>query len=141
MKKGFTLIELLAVIIILAIIALIATPIILRVIENAQREAAGRSVEGYAAAVNLARIEFMFENNMAEPTAVSTTEVSGGANTTAQTINYSGAEVTCTFGNPVFDEGILQITQCSVSGFTCVWNDRDGATRCARGDAPAPVTP
>ena len=41
-KKGFTLIELLAVIIILAIVALIATPIILNVIEDA-RISAGRS--------------------------------------------------------------------------------------------------
>ena len=41
-KKGFTLIELLAVIIILAIIALIATPIILNVIEDA-RISAGKS--------------------------------------------------------------------------------------------------
>ena len=37
LKKGFTLIELLAVIIILAIIALIATPIILNVIEDARK--------------------------------------------------------------------------------------------------------
>ena len=42
MKKGFTLIELLAVIIILAIVALIATPIILNVINDA-RASAGRS--------------------------------------------------------------------------------------------------
>ena len=42
MKKGFTLIELLAVIIILAIIALIATPIILNVVEDA-RISAGKS--------------------------------------------------------------------------------------------------
>ena len=41
-KKGFTLIELLAVIIILAIVALIATPIILDVIEDA-RISTGRS--------------------------------------------------------------------------------------------------
>ena len=41
-KKGFTLIELLAVIIILAIVALIATPIVLDVIEDA-RISAGRS--------------------------------------------------------------------------------------------------
>ena len=42
MKKAFTLIELLAVIIILAIVALIATPIILNVINDA-RISAGRS--------------------------------------------------------------------------------------------------
>ena len=39
MKKGFTLIELLAVIIILAIIALIATPIILNVIDDVKKSA------------------------------------------------------------------------------------------------------
>ena len=43
--KGFTLIELLAVIVILAIIALIATPIILGIVEDARRDAFLRSVE------------------------------------------------------------------------------------------------
>lgn len=45
MKKGFTLIELLAVIVILAIIALIATPIILGIINDARTEAKERSAE------------------------------------------------------------------------------------------------
>ena len=44
-KNAFTLIELLAVIVILAIIALIATPIILGIIEDAKRDAFLRSVE------------------------------------------------------------------------------------------------
>lgn len=44
MKKGFTLIELLAVIIILAIVALIATPIILDVVEDARKSAAKSEV-------------------------------------------------------------------------------------------------
>ncbi len=39
MKKGFTLIELLAVIVILSIIALIATPMILGVIETTKKGA------------------------------------------------------------------------------------------------------
>ena len=43
MKKGFTLIELLAVIIILAIVALIATPIILDVVEDARNCAAAEA--------------------------------------------------------------------------------------------------
>jgi len=47
-NKGFTLIELLAVIVILAIIALIATPIILGIINNAKDESNERSVELYA---------------------------------------------------------------------------------------------
>lgn len=45
MKKGFTLIELLAVIVILAIIALIATPIILGIINDARHSAKERSAE------------------------------------------------------------------------------------------------
>ena len=45
-EKGFTLIELLAVIVILAIIALIATPMIMDVIEKSRRGAAIESVNG-----------------------------------------------------------------------------------------------
>ncbi len=44
-KKGFTLIELLAVIIILAVVALIATPLILVVIDNARKSANRSQVE------------------------------------------------------------------------------------------------
>ena len=54
MKKGFTLIELLAVIVILAIIALIATPIILGIINDAKEDSNKRSIENYAHAVELA---------------------------------------------------------------------------------------
>ncbi len=53
-KKGFTLIELLAVIVILAIIALIATPIVMNVIENSRKGAAERSAENYLDAVETA---------------------------------------------------------------------------------------
>jgi len=47
MKKGFTLIELLAVIVILAIIALIATPIVLNIIKESRDSATLRSAENY----------------------------------------------------------------------------------------------
>lgn len=50
-KKGFTLVELLAVIVILAIIALIATPVILNVIEKSKKGAAKNSAQGYIEAV------------------------------------------------------------------------------------------
>ena len=53
-KKGFTLIELLAVIVVLAIIALIATPIVMNTIKSAKKGAAERSADSYIGAVETA---------------------------------------------------------------------------------------
>ena len=50
MKKGFTLVELLAVIVILAVIALIATPVVLSMIESSRKGAAESSMLSYAQA-------------------------------------------------------------------------------------------
>ena len=50
-KRGFTLIELLAVIVVLAIIALIATPIVMNVIKKANEGAVERSADNYVKAV------------------------------------------------------------------------------------------
>lgn len=83
-KKGFTLIELLAVIVVLAIIALIATPIVMNTIKKAQEGANARSVEGYMKAYEAAYYEYMLENGGNEPTATLTTG-----------IDYSGAVVKC----------------------------------------------
>ena len=52
-KKGFTLIELLAVIVILAIIALIATPIVLNIIDDAKKESDLRSADFYLKSLEL----------------------------------------------------------------------------------------
>lgn len=52
-KKGFTLIELLAVIVILAVIALITTPIVLNLVNNARKGAFIRSAEGVLKASKL----------------------------------------------------------------------------------------
>ena len=62
MKKGFTLIELLAVIVILAIIALIATPIILGIINDAREEAETRTAELVASSVELAYTGYLFKH-------------------------------------------------------------------------------
>ncbi len=53
-RKGFTLIELLAVIVVLAIIALIATPIVMDTIKSAKKGAAERTAENYIDAVETA---------------------------------------------------------------------------------------
>ena len=67
-NKGFTLIELLAVIVILAIIALIATPIILGIINDARNSAKERTAELIANEVELAYTGYMYKNNGNEPT-------------------------------------------------------------------------
>ena len=59
---GFTLIELLAVIVILAIIALIATPLILKIINNAREESNKRSIELYAEAVKNSIVAYQLIN-------------------------------------------------------------------------------
>ena len=61
-KKGFTLIELLAVIVILAIIALIATPIILNMINYAKKSASKDSAYGYIEAIEYENQMSMLDN-------------------------------------------------------------------------------
>lgn len=62
-KKGFTLIELLAVIVILAIIALIATPVILGIITDAKEESNQRSIELYADSIKNTVVKYQMKNN------------------------------------------------------------------------------
>ncbi len=66
MKKGFTLIELLAVIVILAIIALIATPIVLNIISDTKESASLRSAEFYLDAVEFSVANLTLDNNNIE---------------------------------------------------------------------------
>ena len=65
-KKGFTLIELLAVIIVLAIIALIAMPIIFNVIENAKVKSLENSAYGVVDAVRLQYMENLMNSDNGE---------------------------------------------------------------------------
>ena len=62
MRKGFTLIELLAVIVILAVIALIATPMILNVVEDAKKGAVVASANGYLEALENYQVMTEFKN-------------------------------------------------------------------------------
>jgi len=63
-KNGFTLIELLAVIVILAIIALIATPIILNIIDETKESSSVRSGELYIDAAEKSAILYQMEGNI-----------------------------------------------------------------------------
>lgn len=53
MKKGFTLIELLAVIVILAVVLLISTPIVLNIIENAKKNIFESSIKNIEKAAKI----------------------------------------------------------------------------------------
>ena len=64
MKKGFTLIELLAVIVILAIIALIATPITLGIINNAKEKAFEQTINGIVKSATIKSTMQKIENEI-----------------------------------------------------------------------------
>ncbi len=74
-KKGFTLVELLAVIVILAVIALIATPMIMDVIEKSRRGAAIESVNGILEAAENYQLESMLEGEEIERTIDLTSDI------------------------------------------------------------------
>jgi len=68
-KKGFTLIELLAVIVILAVIALIVTPIVTGIISQAKESANARSVEGHVKNMEYAMLEAAFKDGSGNTSA------------------------------------------------------------------------
>ncbi|MCM1370362.1 MAG: LCCL domain-containing protein [Clostridium sp.] len=63
-KRGFTLVELLAIIVVLAIIALITIPVFTNIIENSNKSAFLRSVDGYVRAIQTEHLtEFLYGEN------------------------------------------------------------------------------
>ena len=75
MKKGFTLIELLAVIVILAIIALIATPIVLDIITDSKAAAKERSIENIERAAKLYVVSEYETKNESAPSIITIGEL------------------------------------------------------------------
>ncbi len=112
-KKGFTLVELLAVIVILAIIALIATPIIIGVVNDARKESAKRSVEGYAKALESS---YYLKLVTAPDETVDIKSV---------TPDYTGAEVTCS-GELTINDNKIKLSGCKVAGFDGTFNYENG---------------
>lgn len=97
-NKGFTLIELLAVIVILAIIALIATPIILGVVNDARDSAAERNVELVISNVELAYSTAYMNNNGQIPTLEQVRnnfKMDGATWTSSDGLKVSQTGVTC----------------------------------------------
>ena len=82
-EKGFTLIELIGVLVIMAILALIVTPLVMNIIRKGRVAADKRSVDAYGRSIELAIASYLLDNGKF-PTDVS-----------QLTIEYSGDTVSC----------------------------------------------
>ena len=122
-KKGFTLIELLAVIVILAVIALIASPIVLGIIQNSRESSQARSVESFAQAAQqayaarMAKPGYMGEDiTIAGSDTTWYAQVSGEADdANKEPVKYTGSAIKCSKVDYDPTTGYIEAT-CQVSG-------------------------
>ena len=61
-EKGFTLLELIAVLVIMAILALIVTPLVMNIIRKARIAADKRSIDAYGRSIELAIANYLLDN-------------------------------------------------------------------------------
>ncbi len=101
--KGFTLIELIAVLVIMAILALIVTPLVMNIIRKARISADKRSIDAYGRSIELAIAGYLMDTGDF-PTSIS-----------ELTIEYTGEEVVCTTTNLNSDSSIY-LAGCTVGG-------------------------
>ena len=104
-KKGFTLIELIGVLVIIAIIALIVTPLIMNIIRRTKENARRRSVDNYGKAVEQAIM-----SNLLDTGAFVTTEQLQSLN-----VEYSGDTVVCNVMQ-IKENGGIYMSECTVNG-------------------------
>ncbi len=104
-EKGFTLMELLAVIIILAAIALIATPVILNVINSTKAQADYRAIEGYAKAVEYGGMKYVYDHGGGQPADFAAF---------SSLVEYKGATISC--ASVSYADGHVTLTNCTING-------------------------
>ena len=98
-NKGFTLIELLAVIVVLAVIALIATPVVLKLVDQARKGAAESSAYSYIKAVENGIMEKLIE------TPSATVKGTFTINKKNKIVNESGIEINIDLKGKIPDLG------------------------------------
>ena len=102
-NKAFTLIELIAVLVIMAILALIVTPLVLNIIRKARTAADKRSIDAYGRSIEIAIAGYLLDNGTF-PTSIG-----------QLTIEYSGDEVVCSTTQLNGDSSVY-LTGCTVGG-------------------------
>ena len=125
MKKGFTLIELLAVIVILAIIALIVTPVVSGIITSARNSANARSVEGHIRNLELAIISDAFAKASGDLAIYDSTSSNGISNETgivARGLTIpENDKITCETYNIVNGQ-VVEARKCADYNNTANWH-------------------
>ena len=121
-KKGFTLIELLAVIVVLAIIALIATPIVMNTIKNAKKGAAERTADNYIKQVETAVAEAKLENKSVPN---GTYDIDGNGNLTGAGLPDGKLEINMSGNKPTSGTVTISNGEVSQNETTMVVGDYD----------------
>ena len=102
-KKGFTLIELIAVLVIMAILALIVTPLVMNIIRKAKTAADKRSIDAYGRSIEIAIAGYLLDTGTF-PTSMN-----------QLTVEYKGDEVVCTTTQIKSDSSVY-LAGCTVGG-------------------------
>ena len=103
-RRGFTLIELIAVLVIMAILALIVTPLVMSIIRKAKISARKRSVDAYGRSVELAIATYLLDNGTF-PTNEQLPNLQ---------IEYTGSTVVCNVMS-MKENGGLYLSECKVN--------------------------
>jgi len=122
-SKAFTLIELIATLVIMAIIALIVTPLVMSIIRKARISADKRSIDAYGRSIELAIAGYLLDTG-SFPTSVD-----------QLTIEYSGNEVVCTTTQLNSDSSVY-LDDCTVDGRSVEYHYGEN-----KSSTPEPVTP
>jgi len=105
MKKGFTLIELLAVIVVLAIIATITTPIVLNIVNNGKKSTYQSSIDLYGKSVKQAVLNYELDKKVTPKTFEQIKSY----------LEFEGNKVECST-KIIYDDGEIYLKDCSVDG-------------------------